>query len=348
MTYAIILAGGVGSRFWPLSRESLPKQFLGIIGKESFLKAALRRIQGVIPPKRIFIVTNRSYSRQIRKEVKGFRVPPSNIILEPKPLNTLPAIGLCARMISIRDKQANLLVLPADHYIRDNAGFKRAIFKALKLSSAGFMCLVGVKPDSPCVGYGYIKAARRIDKDIFSVAYLKEKPGLKTARRLFKEKNIFWNTGIFCFKAEVILRQIKDRLPGLHNQLSRVKYKQDIGDIWPKIKAVSIDYGLLEKSQGLVMVKAGFDWSDLGSWDALCGVLASGNKKNVILSDCVSLDNANIFVSSYGCRRLIAAIGLRDTIIVDTPDALLICKKENAQDIKALVEILKRKKKSCV
>jgi len=348
MNYAVILAGGVGSRFWPLSRRSHPKQFLRIFGKDSFLEATIRRIQTIVPRENIFIVTNQIYLPEIKRQLRKFRVHQENIILEPKPLNTLPAISLCAQIIRLKDSLANLLVLPSDHYIKDSRGFKSTMFRALSLSAKGLICLIGIKPDSPCLGYGYIKTGRKIDKDIFAVKCFKEKPTLNTARKLFKEKGIFWNSGIFCFKAEVILKEIKTYVPKLYAQIIQIRQKQDIKKIWPKIKPISIDYGLLEKSSNLAMVRAKFYWRDLGSWDALCSVFSKDRKNNIILSDCVNLDSTNIFVCSYGSKRLIATVGLEDTIIVDTPDALLVSRKEKSEGIKRLFELLKQKRKQCV
>lgn len=348
MDYAIILAGGVGSRFWPLSRKLLPKQFLRIIGKDTFFEATIKRIQKVVANKNIFIVTNQIYLQEIKTQLRKLRIPQENIILEPKPLNTLPAIALCAQLINLRDKQANLLILPSDHYIKDNAGFKRTMIRTLSLSSRGFVCLIGVKPDSPCSGYGYIKTGKKIDKDEFYIGSFKEKPDLNTAKKLFKKSDIFWNAGIFGFRSDVILKEIRDYQPLLYSQIIRIRKKQDIGKVWPRINPISIDYGLLEKSKRLVMVKAKFYWRDLGSWEALCNVLSADRKGNIILSDCINLDSRNIFVCSYGSQRIIAAVGLQDIIIADTADALLVCRKDKSQDIKRLVELLKKKRKKCV
>ena len=347
MIYAIILAGGVGSRFWPLSRKVLPKQFLKIIGKDTFFEATIRRVEEIIPPGNIFIVTNRMYSSEIKKQSRKFKVHPENIILEPKPLNTLPAVAVCAQLISLKDSHANLLVLPSDHYIKGR-GFKEAMLKALSLSEHGAICLSGIRPESPHPGYGYITTGPGIGRDGFRVESFKEKPDSKTLKRLFKKSGVFWNSGIFCFKAGVILSQIRSFTPGLYAQIIRIKQKKQIAKFWPKIKPISIDYGIIQKSKRLVMVEAGFYWRDLGSWDALSSVLPKDSKNNVILSDCISINSSNILVSAYGSKRLVAAIGLRDMIIVDTPDAVLVCKKENAQDIKRLVELLRRKRKSCV
>lgn len=348
MDYAVILAGGVGSRFWPLSRKSLPKQFLRIMGNDTFLEATIKRTQAIIPHKNIFIITNRIYLEGIKKQIKKFNLPQENIILEPKPLNTLPAISLCAWLIIRKDTQANLLVLPCDHYIKDDRGFKKTMFKALNLSAQGLLCLIGIKPDKPRLGYGYIQTGKYICKDAYSVECFIEKPSLNTIKRLIGKRGILWNSGIFCFKAEVILEEIKTYVPKLYAQIIKIKQKQDIEKVWTKIKPSSIDYGLLEKSKNLVMAKAKFDWCDLGSWDVLCSALSKDRKNNIILADCINLDSANMLVSSYGSKRLIVTVGLEDIIIVDTADALLVCKKEKSQDIKRVVELLRQKRKKCV
>ncbi len=348
MDYAVILAGGVGSRFWPLSRKSLPKQFLRIMGRDTFLEAAIKRVQTIIPHKNIFIITNRIYLQEIKRQLQKFRVPQENIILEPKPLNTLPAISLCAWLISRKDTQANLLVLPSDHYIKDNRGFKKTMFKALNLSAQGLLCLIGIKPDKPCLGYGYIQTGKKIGKGAYSVDCFIEKPSLNTIKRLLRKGGILWNSGIFCFKAKVILEEIKTYVPKLYAQIIKIKQKQDIKKVWPKIKPNSIDYGLLEKTNNLAMVQAEFYWRDLGSWDVLCNALSKDRKNNIILADCINLDSVNMLVFSYGSRRLIATVGLKDVIIVDTPDALLVSRKEKSQEIKRVVELLRQKRKKCV
>jgi mannose-1-phosphate guanylyltransferase/mannose-6-phosphate isomerase len=263
-------------------------------------------------------------------------------------LNTLPAISLCARLISLKDNQANLLVLPSDHYIKDNTSFKQTIIKALNLSLKGFICLMGIRPDSPCSGYGYIKTGKRISDGIFYVDSFKEKPACGIAKRLFKNKDIFWNSGIFCFKAEVILMELETHVPRLYREIIKIDKKQDIKKAWHKIKPLSIDYGLLEKTKKSAVVAAKFYWRDLGSWDALCEILSKDRKNNILLSDCLNLHSDNIFVFSQGSRRVVATIGLQDLIIVDTPDALLVCKKEMSQDVKRLVEFLKQKRMKCV
>lgn len=350
MNYAVILAGGSGSRFWPLSRRHLPKQFLRIIERESLLEATVRRIRVIIPDTNIFIITNKIYLGQIKKQLKNFRIPKENVILEPQPRNTLPAIALCARIISLKDRDANLLISPSDHYIKDSLGFKQVMLKALDLSAGGLLCLVGIKPDEPRLGYGYIQTKSLIKYDVFSVNSFHEKPNPKEARMLFKKKSTYWNSGIFCFKSATILNEIKKYVPKLYRQIMCIKNKRDISNRWQKVESVSIDYGILERSRNLAMVLGKFYWCDLGSWDALSGVLPRDKRNNVVLSDCdsIGLDTSDTLICSYNRKRLIACVGLKDLIIVDTPDALLVCKKEKAQDIKKLVGLLKKRRRACV
>jgi mannose-1-phosphate guanylyltransferase len=349
--FAIILAGGVGSRFWPLSRRSLPKQFLKILkSKESLLGSTIKRAKQIVPRNNIYIVTNKLYLNQVKNETKDFNLPDKNIVLEPEAKNTLPAILLCVQIIRGIDISANLLILPSDHYIKNKLNFKRTISMAFNLSQKGFICLIGIKPNQPCLGYGYILTEKKKNRDIFFVRNFIEKPTIDEARILFKKKNVYWNSGIFCFKAETILSQTKIHQPGLYKQILKIRNKNGVNRIFKKLKSISIDYGILEKSKNLIMIEGKFFWSDLGSWDSLYEILPKDRDKNILLSDsdCIRLDSSNTLVCSYNPRHLIAGIGLKNLIIVDTSDALLVCKKDRAQDIKNLVRLLRKRRKRCV
>jgi mannose-1-phosphate guanylyltransferase len=350
MNYVIILAGGSGTRFWPLSRRHLPKQFLKIIGQESLIVATIRRIRRIIRDKNIFVVTNKIYSQEIKKQLRQFKIPNENIIFEPSPKNTLPAIALCSQFVNLKDRNANILVLPSDHYIKDNIKFREAILKAGDYSKRGFLCLIGIKPNRPSLGYGYIKIVRKIKKDAFYVNSFYEKPALTKAHRLFRSKDIFWNSGIFYFKSETILKQLKTYEPELYKRIIKIKNVDDIERVWQGIKPISIDYGILERSKNLVMIPGNFYWSDVGNWDCLYDLMPKDANNNVVLPNCdlLDLDTSNSLFYSYTSKRLIAALGLKDLIVVDTPDALLICTKEDTQGIKKLLEILKKKRKKYV
>lgn len=348
MNYAIILSGGTGSRFWPLSRKHLPKQFLKIIGRKSLLESTILRTRKIVPDKNIFILTNKNYLQQIKRDIVDFKIPEKNIILEPKPLNTLPAIALAAKILDTQDPEANLLVLPSDHYIKDGSLFKQVMLKALRISRSGYLCLIGIRPNRLHLGYGYMQSGKIIEDKVFHIRAFLEKPVISKALKIFNKKNIFWNSGIFCFKADTVLREIRRYAPKLHKKIEQIKSQDDIGRVWNRIQPISIDYGLLEKTKNLAMVVGEFFWSDIGSWDSLCDVLPKDMNNNVALAHCIHLDSTNTFVSSHNSKRLIATVGLKDVIIVDTPDALLICRRDKTQDIKRLVEVLKKKRKTCV
>jgi mannose-1-phosphate guanylyltransferase/mannose-6-phosphate isomerase len=348
MRYAIILAGGSGTRFWPASRKRLPKQFLKIVHAQTLLEETLRRVRKVIPPENTFIVTNRLYFGRTKSHLMKFSLPKANIILEPSAKNTLPAISLCAQLISRKDPQAKLIILPADHYIRGEAQFKSALVKAQRAAGQGIICLVGVRPDKPCPGYGYIAARKSAAKGVFRVTAFIEKPDLAKARRIYKRRGVYWNAGIFCFDAAFLLAELKRWQPALYRQISRIGQTGDINRIWPRIKPVSIDYGLLEKSGKLAMVEAEFYWRDVGSWDSLGEILPKDKSGNVKAGSAVDLGSRNIFVYSHTPKRLIATVGLNDLIIVDTTDALLVCSRGKSEKIKDLVKIMEKKREPCV
>ncbi|MFA4992769.1 MAG: mannose-1-phosphate guanylyltransferase, partial [Candidatus Omnitrophota bacterium] len=202
MTYAVILAGGVGSRFWPFSRELEPKQFMKIVGEASLLQATVQRLKGLVEPRRVYIVTNNIYFYEVKAQVAKFGIPDANIILEPQGKNTAPAVGVCARLISRIDKEAVLLVLPSDHYIKNMENFKKTIKRAIACAGKDFLVTIGIKPNAPSTGYGYIKVDGKKDGCIEVEKFL-EKPDLNKAKKYFKDRKFFWNSGMFIWKASV-------------------------------------------------------------------------------------------------------------------------------------------------
>lgn len=340
--YAVILAGGVGSRFWPLSRELEPKQFLNVVGKRSLLQETLWRIGAKISRENIYLVTNSLYIYDIQKQTAKFNIPKENILLEPEGKNTAPAIGWVASKILLRDKNAIMLVLPSDHMILKPKAFLSVVDKACVLAKNEFLVTLGIVPTHPDTGYGYIKASKRkvSGSSVFSVEKFIEKPSLKNAKEFLKSRGYFWNSGIFIWKANMILGEIKRYLPQLFEKLERIKKSEKFSKVWDSIEPVSIDYGVLEKSKRLITLPANMGWTDLGSWDALAQVLKKDKDGNIFKSDSLDIGSRNIFV--WGKNRLIATIGLEDIILIDTPDALLACRRELSQKVKDIVEILKR------
>lgn len=343
MNYAVILAGGVGSRFWPFSRELEPKQFLRVVGKRSLLQATVKRLHGLVPDRNVYVVTNHIYLHEIKNQLHKFNIPEKNIILEPSGKNTAPAIGLCAQLIKRIDEDAILLVLPSDHHITDAACFRNDLRKAIACAREGLLVTIGIKPTHPSTGYGYIKISKGggLRQEYQIVEKFLEKPSLLKAKKYFKDKNFFWNSGIFAWKACVFLNEIKTYLPDLHSYLEMIRTPDDIKRVWHKIAPISVDYGILERSKKIALIPANFYWTDLGSWDALNEVLPKDKKGNIIQADSLDFGSSGICVVSRG-NRLISTIGLQNLIIADTPDALLVCSRDRSQDVKKVVDYLKK------
>lgn len=350
MNYAIILAGGVGSRFWPFSREFEPKQFMKVICEESLVQSSIRRLKGIIPSKNIYIISNYKYFFELQKHVSRFGIPSSNIILEPEGKNTAPAIGLCARLISLKDKNAALIVMPSDHYITGLGKFFKNVKTAFLAASRGYLVTMGIKPRYPATGYGYIKVKLKNNNDrggrnsFLMIDKFLEKPAQEKANKYFKDRKFYWNSGIFVWKADVFLGELKKYLPGLYNSLKKINTCEDIVKAWNGIRPVSVDYGILELSKKIALIPADFSWTDLGSWDALNEIMPTDQHGNIIQADSVDLGSSGICVFSRG-KRFISTIGLKDLIVADTPDALLICHKSKAQEVKKVVDYLKERKR---
>ena len=343
MNYAVILAGGVGSRFWPFSRELEPKQFMKLIEEKSLLQATVERLKGVIAPANIFIVTNKVYFYEVKNQVAEFGISDKNIILEPQGKNTAPAIGLCARLITQSDPDAVLVVLPADHYIKGLSKFRSTIKNAIVVAKENLLVTIGIKPNAPSTGYGYIKTkSTKAGKGIkyFQVERFFEKPTLNKAKTYLRGKHYYWNSGIFIWKASVFLEEIRKYLPKLYANLQLIDSTKDIFKVWPGIDSISVDYGIMERSKRIVLITPNFYWTDLGSWDALSGLLPKDAKGHVANGDSINLNSKGLCVFNRG-NRLICTIGAKDLIIADTPDALLVCDRAQTQKVKDLVELLK-------
>ncbi len=343
MNYAVILAGGVGSRFWPFSRELEPKQFMKIIGQASLLQATIRRLKGVVDARHTYIVTNNIYFYEVKAQVAKFGIPDANIILEPQGKNTAPAVGLCAKLISRIDNDAVLLVLPSDHYIKNIENFKKTIKKAIACARRDLLVTIGIKPSAASTGYGYIKVGGKKNGHSVVEKFL-EKPDLSKAKKYFKDKKFFWNSGMFVWKASVFLDETKKYLPKLYANLRLINSVKDIPKIWPRIEAISIDYGIMEHSRRIALIPADFYWTDLGSWDALAEIFPKDKKGNITNSDTLNVDSHGVCVFARG-NRLVSTIGVNNMVIADTPDALLVCDRNRTQDVKQLVERLKTLKR---
>lgn len=343
-TYAVILAGGIGSRFWPLSRQLEPKHLLKFYNQESLLQQTIKRIIPLISPKRIYIVTNSLHKFELENQISIFGIPEENIILEPQGKNTAPAIGLAAFNIIKKDEESLLIILPADHHIGNVDKFKSLIKDAILAANKGCLVTLGIKPTSPASGYGYIKINPKSEcrnPKYYKVEKFVEKPDLKTAQRFIKNKNYLWNSGMFIAKSRVILDELKRYLPQLYTALKKVSDGADIDKTYYLLKSISIDYGVLEKSKQTVVIPAeNLGWSDLGTLSALDAIMPKDKQHNIIRGNSITLDSQNITI--LGSERLISAIGLKDLVIVDTDDALLVCHKKSAEEVKKMVELVKK------
>ena len=342
-TYAVILAGGVGSRFWPMSRELEPKQFLPLSGEKSLLQETVSRVLPLVGAERMLIISNQQYKFQIEEQLREFGVPEANIILEPQGKNTAPAVGFAAWRIAQKDPDAVMLVLPADHHIAKPAKLRSILKTAIKTAGKGKLVTIGIVPTRAHTGYGYIKT-RSSRAQVRRVERFVEKPDQKTAEKYLRHGGYLWNSGMFVWKAGVILEEIKAYLPDLYRRLK--KMKSDVIDpgAWKRIKGISVDYGILEKSRRVMVIPArDLGWSDLGSWNALSEIQKKDKSGNVLKGDCLDLGSRGTTV--VGHSHLIATIGLKDVVVVDTEDAVLVCDKNRTEDVKHLVLRIKERKR---
>lgn len=357
--YIVILAGGSGTRFWPLSRAARPKQLISITGDRTMLQ---RTVERVLPlkPKRILIVTNVLQAGETECQVAGYRHGvPIDVIAEPAARNTAPAIGLAATIIAAHDPAGVMAVLPADHFIKDEEALRETLVAASHAARNGYLVTLGILPSRPETGYGYIEA----DVDLrgtgpFPVRRFVEKPPLEEAVRYLDSGNFFWNSGMFIWRADTILSEIAVHLPGLARLLATITFTGDVwelSDLDHQIEAayrdvanVSIDYGVMEKSTRVQVLPAEMGWSDVGSWSALPEVVAPDADGTVCINAAahIAIDSSDCLI--YADNRVVATVGVQGLIVVSTPDALLVCDRERAQDVKRVVEDLSRRGGDCL
>lgn len=351
--YIVILAGGSGTRFWPLSRKKTPKQLMSVFGGMSMLQ---RTVERVLPlkPERILVVTNTLQAEETRRQLAPLKNDRISIVEEPLARNTAPAIGLAATIIEREDPTAVMAVLPADHYIQDREAFLETLLKAEKAAAHWGLVTLGIVPTGPETGYGYIEADKgKVEDGVFPVRRFVEKPCREKALEFIESGNFYWNSGMFVWRADVILDRIRTHMPDLSGGLATLKVPADmdrlsgmktqVEDIYSRIKPESIDYGVMEKTDGVVVIPSSFGWSDVGSWNALPGLIDADGDGNVTIGAgrVVTLDSRGCLVSA-GDDKLIALLGVDDLVVVDTGDALLICPRERAQDVKQVTEELER------
>ncbi len=347
--YALIMAGGSGTRLWPHSRSGRPKQFLRLNGEVTMLQETVRRVLPLIPYERVYVVTGAAYADLVREQLP--ELPQANLLLEPSGRGTAPAIGLGALHIRRRDPGAVMAVLSADHGIERPALFRQQLAVGAAMAEQGFLVTLGIKPSGPATSYGYIECGDLVYADdgqqAFQVKRFVEKPDQTRAEAYIASGAFFWNAGMFVWSAERILRELARFEPALSQGLSVIddhlsthNAQAVLEHVWPDMPNIAIDVAVMERTERAVVIPADIGWSDVGDWAALAEILPQDGAGNAVVGNALSIDTRNTLI--YGNGRLVATIGVEDLVIVDTHDVLLICPRARAQDVKAMVAEIRR------
>ena len=353
MNYALIMAGGTGTRLWPLSRRLYPKQALDLIGEGSLFSSAVERISPLFRPQQILVVTREEHVEILASQVP--ELPRENFIVEPEGRGTAPAIGLGAIHLRHRDPEAIMAVLTADHFISATARFRQALTAAAQVASKGHLVTLGIQPSSPATGYGYIKQGEKLDAmedfPVFRVEHFTEKPDQETATRMVASGDYSWNSGIFIWRVDRILEEFERQMPEFHAQLLEVEttlgtpdYQPALDRTWPQVTKQTIDYGVMEKAEDIAVIPVDIGWSDVGSWASVLELLPADEAGNALVGPHIGIDTRDTLV--FGEKRLVATIGIEGMVIVDTEDALLVCPREREQEVREIVRRLEEEGKN--
>jgi mannose-1-phosphate guanylyltransferase len=349
--YAVIMAGGVGSRFWPRSKEKKPKQLLRVVGNNTMIQDTVKRLEGLVENKNIIVVTNKVQKMRIKEQLP--QLPEENIIDEPFGKNTAACIGLASVLIKAKNDDAVMITLPADHLIKDDELFRQCLSNAADFAykSKGLVT-IGITPTRPETGYGYIQFDdTKIENDIYKVLAFAEKPSLSIAREFLESGDFLWNSGIFIWRVDAIYDEMKKHLPDLIEGLEKIEktigtpdFEKQLVQVYGQLKSISIDYGVMEKSKIVYLTKADFYWNDVGNWEAVYDVSEKNEEGNVIVGDVYSEKSFSSYI--FSPRKFTAAIGIENLIIINTNEALLVCHRNNAQDVRDVVDYLKMTKRT--
>ncbi len=344
--YAVIMAGGVGSRFWPRSKKKLPKQLLQIFGDRTMIQSTVDRLTGLIDKENIYVITNQLQRDEVLKQLEG--IPSENIIDEPFGRNTAACIGLASVIINSKDPEAVTVVLPADHIIREKDKFIETIENAAQFAyqSKGLVT-IGINPSRPETGYGYIQINdKEVAKNIHKVYTFAEKPNYATALRFLESGDFLWNSGMFIWRVDIILDEIKNLMPDLHegliriqNHISKPNFKEELINVYGQLKKISIDYGIMEKSSKVFLTKGMFTWSDVGSWEEVYQLSEKNESGNAVIGKVFTDMVADSYI--YSPDKMTAVIGLDNIIVINHDDTVLVCRRDKAQNVKEIVDFLK-------
>lgn len=346
--FTVIMAGGSGTRFWPLSRSARPKQFLPLTSKLPLIAETMKRMTGLSTPARTSVVCGSKHAALVRKALP--RLPRQNVVVEPEARNTAPAIALACAHVAHQDPQGVIVVLPSDQHVADPAAFRTAVEEAIRVARTGFIVTLGIKPTRPETGYGYIRLGEPMSGDARKVAAFVEKPNHETAQGYLVSGDYLWNAGIFVFRADVMLAAFASHMPDLARPLDLVrqawgtkKAAAVLAREFKKMPATSIDYGVAERAPNIAVVPASCGWSDVGSFNALPEVRPTDAAGNVAEGEAMLIDSSGCVVLAGA--RIVAVVGMKDVVVVDTGDAVLVLPKDKSQDVRKVVEALKAQKR---
>jgi mannose-1-phosphate guanylyltransferase len=344
--YGLILAGGRGTRFWPRSRKRMAKQVLNVVGENSLIQATVERLAPVIPPERIWILTNEHLRDVIAHQLP--KVPKRQILAEPAQRNTAPAIGLAAHVMRALDPEAVMGVFPSDHVVGKASAYQKLVRQAMKSAAEGHLMVAGIQPRWPETGYGYVEFPRGAKAGERAVVKrFHEKPDLSRAKRYVAAGNFAWNSGMFFWRCDALLEQLRLHLPKTATILAALPpfgsraFPEKLARAFPLCENISIDFAVLEKAKNVSGIPApDFGWNDVGSWNAVYELLPRDSTGNVAANDSIRLDAHNNFVDARG--KMVALVGVKDLIVVDTPDALLVADRSRAQQVGDVVKALEK------
>jgi len=357
--YAVIMAGGGGTRLWPLSRKSRPKQMLSLFDERTLFQTTVERLNGLFPQERILVVTVAEQAKELQAQCPS--LPVENFILEPAPRGTASVVGLAAVALAARDPQAVMAILTSDHYIADQEYYRHILRTALDVAMDGYLVTLGVKPTYPATGYGYIQQGESLgmygDVEIFHVLRFKEKPDDSQAKAMLASKDHAWNSGMFVWRVERILEEFERQMPALYASLAEIRSYWDTAQQseilqkeWSGLKPETIDYGVMEGARQVAVIPASnLGWSDVGTWESLFEVIQTDQDGNIVMGGqyyCLDTKDSLIYLNQE--HRMIVTIGVSDLILVDTGDVLLVCSKDQAQKVRQVVEHLKKTNQSYI
>jgi mannose-1-phosphate guanylyltransferase len=354
LTIAVVIpAGGGGTRLWPRSRQATPKQFLDIVSERTMLQETTDRVEGLVPPERLYVITNDRHAEAVREQLSD--VPPLNIVGEPVGRDSAPAIGLMAAILEkTLGPDAVMATLPADHVILKPEQFRAILRAAAEVAADGYLVTLGIPPTGPDVGFGYIQSGDTLREQteagvpVYAVRQFREKPTREVAEGYLRDGGYFWNAGMFIASVRTLRQLYQAHLPQMEVGFAQIvaaygkdNFESVLGEVFPTLEKISVDYGIAEKADRFAVIPADIGWNDVGSWQRLAEVLAEAGQggENIVIGHHVGVDTHGALI--YSPNRLIATIGLDDIIVIDTPDATLICPRSRSEDVKRVVEELK-------